>query len=226
MCEMWYNTGVNHIKSSGALERRRYPFSTCDRGARTMSHSIPDLSKSQNISAREEWRPVVDWEHLYEVSNFGRVRSLPRYVASKLRNHNGGFWRKGAVLRAAPDSHGHLIVVLCDDAYRRTMPVHLLVASAFLGPRPEGFDTHHKNENKGDNRASNLEYMKKGEHTSLHSVGKKPASTKLKVGQVRLIREMLALGTLSNPQIGSIFGVSAGTISAIKTRRTWRNIDG
>lgn len=36
MVGMWYNTGVNHIKSDGLFQQHRHPFSTCDRGARTM----------------------------------------------------------------------------------------------------------------------------------------------------------------------------------------------
>jgi len=37
----------------------------------------------------EDWRPVVGWEHLYEVSNQGRVRSLPRYIPAVNRNGTG-----------------------------------------------------------------------------------------------------------------------------------------
>lgn len=45
---------------------------------------------------------------------------------------------------------------------------HLEVARAFLGPRPEGFDVHHRNENRQDNRPENLEYVPALEHQSDH----------------------------------------------------------
>lgn len=42
MVEAGYNTGVNRIKSDGLLSQHRHPFSTCDRGARTMhNHTLP-----------------------------------------------------------------------------------------------------------------------------------------------------------------------------------------
>lgn len=42
--------------------------------------------------------------------------------------------------------------------------VHSLVALAFLGPRPEGYDIDHRNTDKRDNRLSNLEYVTKSEN--------------------------------------------------------------
>ncbi len=49
MVELGYNAGVNHIKSSRALERTCYPFSTCDRSARTMPDHTPTQHPTQEI---------------------------------------------------------------------------------------------------------------------------------------------------------------------------------
>lgn len=46
---MWYNTGVNHTKSSGLLSQRRYLFSTYDRGVDTMSDHTPTQTQLQLI---------------------------------------------------------------------------------------------------------------------------------------------------------------------------------
>lgn len=67
----------------------------------------------------EQWRPVVGWGDLYEVSNWGRVRSLPR-VDVYGRN------RPGVLLRPYVGS-----VTLCRAGQRRCVYVHSLVAKAF-----------------------------------------------------------------------------------------------
>lgn len=81
----------------------------------------------------EVWRGVPDYEHLYEISSLGRVRSLPR------RGGNNRIYG-GKMLTPTPDNNGYPTVQLCDkDRARKqaTFRVHELVASAFHGPRPE-----------------------------------------------------------------------------------------
>lgn len=46
---------------------------------------------------------------------------------------------------------------------------HVFVAEAFHGPRPIGYETHHRDENKHNNDPSNLEYLTKSDHDRLHS---------------------------------------------------------
>lgn len=191
-----------------------------------MNHSIPNPSKSQNISAREEWRPVVGWEHLYEVSSLGRVRSLPRLIACPPSISVTGYTiRKQHILKASPDSHGHLIVVLCDNNYRRTTPIHLMVAAAFIGQRPDGCDTHHQNEDKTDNRVRNLEYLTRGDHTRFHHSGERSTSAKLTDSDARRIKSLARGGLLSQSQIGAIFGVSQSAVYLIKIGKNWRHLD-
>lgn len=69
--EMWYNTGVNYIKSSGALERRRYPFSTRVRGTDTMSHSIPNPRTRKTCTKCEKSKPLSEFAHAKQGA-FGR----------------------------------------------------------------------------------------------------------------------------------------------------------
>jgi hypothetical protein len=79
----------------------------------------------------EVWRPVPDWEGLYEASSLGNVRSLPR-------QRNGRTYA-GRLLK--PTLNPRYLVVGISDATtgrRKSTPVHVLVAAAFLGPRPKG----------------------------------------------------------------------------------------
>lgn len=59
----------------------------------------------------------------------------------------------GKLLAVSPDSCGYLAIGTTGGPKR----VHVLVAEAFLGQIPKGGEVHHRNENRADARASNLE---------------------------------------------------------------------
>lgn len=81
----------------------------------------------------EEWREVVGFEGLYEVSNRGRVRSLDRMT----NGPHGSRRIRGRVLK--PSTHstsGYKLVTLRNSGKNRSTSVHSLMAEAFLGSRP------------------------------------------------------------------------------------------
>lgn len=100
----------------------------------------------------EQWKPVVGWEGLYEVSSEGRVRSRRREVAG-----GGGSRavRGGRVLNPSP-TNGYLHVTLSNASRRQSKRVHVLVLEAFRGTRPEGFHGCHRDGNASHNALSNL----------------------------------------------------------------------
>lgn len=101
----------------------------------------------------EEWRAVVGWEGLYEVSSEGRVRSLDRLVTRK----DGVIARyTGRVLRAGVNSSGRLTVRLSYEQHYQSFSVHRLMAEAFI-PNPEGLPlVRHLNDKPLDLRLENL----------------------------------------------------------------------
>lgn len=106
----------------------------------------------------EEWRSVVGYEGLYEVSDAGRVRSVPRM--SRI-----GRPVRGTVLRMTPERSGHVHVSLADGSgASRTRQVHILVLEAFAGPRPEGYEACHNNSVPTDNRRQNLRWDTRSEN--------------------------------------------------------------
>lgn len=87
----------------------------------------------------ERWRPVVGFEGRYDVSNRGRVYS----------------WVTERVLRPGIASNGYPTVAL---GRGKTKTVHSLVAAAFIGPCPPGMEVRHRDGNRRNPRATNLEY--------------------------------------------------------------------
>ena len=106
----------------------------------------------------ENWKPVVGWEGLYEVSDHGNVRSLDREVPS--RNQNGPFVKKlkGRELKLKVNTSGHLRVDLCRDSQVSAREVHRLVLEAFRGTCPPGHECCHWDGNPQNNHLSNLRW--------------------------------------------------------------------
>lgn len=94
----------------------------------------------------ELWRDVQGYEGLYEVSNLGEVRSLPRATTS------------GKTLTPNNSGKGYLQVALYKNGKSKRLLVHRLVAQAFV-PNPLNLSSvNHKDENKKNNRFDNLEW--------------------------------------------------------------------
>jgi hypothetical protein len=100
---------------------------------------------------REIWKDVAGFKGAFQVSSFGRVRSLPRIDAL---GH-----RRNGILRKQGNVHdGYLQVALEHNGKKVIYWVHRLVAATFI-PNPNGYPTvNHKDENPSNNRANNLEW--------------------------------------------------------------------
>lgn len=168
-------------------------------------------------AATEVWRPVVGWEGFYEVSDLGRVK----------RTKGGQGARSGTILGIRL-MKGYPRVVLHATSKKADMLTHRLVARAFIGPEPEGCEVNHKNGNKGDPRALNLEYVTRAENV-LHGYrqlgriaprGEQHAGSQLTATQVRTIRTMREKGARV-PVIAAIYAVKPSTIRHIVQRESW-----
>lgn len=104
----------------------------------------------------EEWRPVPDYEGIYEVSDHGNVRSLDRTVT-----YRSGMVKPigGRIMRPSVNQHGYLQLSLFKDGVGVTITVHKLVAKAFLAmPATDGLEVCHGDGNRQHNWASNLRW--------------------------------------------------------------------
>lgn len=106
------------------------------------------------MSDIETWVDIKDYEGMYQVSDRGRVKSLPRTVKHK---DDFEYAVQGRILSGSPNLQGRMGVVLCGDSHKRH-EIHVLVALAFLGPRPEGLVVCHNDGDYLNNKASNIRY--------------------------------------------------------------------
>jgi len=173
--------------------------------------------------SKEEWRDVVGYEGIYEVSSLGRVRS----VADSRRSKAGHILKSGS-------SHGYARVYLYKDRGYKQLRVHRLVLLAFVGePSDSRNEGNHRNGDKTDNRLSNLEWVSPKENTQ-HAIqvlgntharkGEDHGSAKLKDADVREIRRLLAAG-VTQRRIGRLFNVGHTTIWQIANGDNWKHIE-
>lgn len=124
---------------------------------------------------QEQFRDIPGYEGLYQVSNLGNVKSLPRMV---LRNGKYPFVCKEKILKFHKNPSGYYCLTLNKDAKKKYFTVHQLVCVAFLNHIPCGHELviDHINDNRLDNRIDNLHlvtqrynaYKTQGRYSSKH----------------------------------------------------------
>ena len=102
----------------------------------------------------EKWKHIEGYEGLYEVSNYGKVRSLDRIVKGRWGKQN----RQKKNLVPVKDKDGYLIITLCKDGKQKTAKIHRLVAQTFIPNINKLPCINHKDENKQNNQINNLEW--------------------------------------------------------------------
>lgn len=182
----------------------------------------------------EEWRPVVGHEGAYEVSDFGRVRSVDRVKTYQRWDGRTGQFisvsrrHRGAILRPGPTSTGHLTVCLGRGG---SVLVHHLVLEAFVGPRPpKPLEGLHWDDDRQNNCVANLRWGTRSEniHDAIRNgrrgVGERWHIAKLRDADIPIIRSLF--GAVSYAELGRRYGVSESTIRQIRDGKAWRHIKG
>ena len=160
----------------------------------------------------ERWAIIPGFEGRYEASTEGRIRQR---IASPRR-------RSGFIVPQNNADHGYKRVGLYADGKFKCFLVHRLVAETFMPARAKGTEVNHINGDKADNRIENLEWITHTENMRHASrvLGRRFGKSRLTDEQVREIRA--SVGTCM--EIASAYGVSAMTISRIRTRKSYKEV--
>lgn len=177
----------------------------------------------------EEWRPVVGFESSYEVSSLGCVRSFDRVV---VRGNGRPQFHCGRPIKPRRNRCGYYRVGLSKDGKQRRCSVHAIVAAAFIGPRPDGYDINHKDGVKRNNAVENLEYVTPSRNQK-HAYEKQlkvpvrgswNGQAKLSEESVMTIKSELRCG-VTGASLARRFKVSERCIHKIKKAENWAHVE-
>lgn len=141
--------------------------------------------KGDNMNDKEVWVDLKNYEGLYQISDFGNIKSLTK--------PHGHSIRKESIIKQYKTRKGYYKVLFSKDNKQKNFEVHRLVAENFLNKNDyknmpeenrkivnlEKLQVNHKDENKLNNKASNLEWCTNKYNVNYGKRGKK-ASQKLK----------------------------------------------
>jgi hypothetical protein len=168
----------------------------------------------------EEWRPVVGWEGVYDVSSLGRIR----------RVKTSGNSKAGHILKPQLNRDGYPLIRFRKPGVAKMKAIHKAVAEAFLGPCPDGLEVNHIDFDKQNCRANNLEYTTR-RNNMLHAYasgrmaarGEKHGHSHLQDDQVHQICRMFESGH-DVTFIAEFFGTKKRYVSGVVYGKTYKHI--
>ncbi len=153
-------------------------------------------------SKAENWRPCTR-DARYEVSDFGRVRMIGRRVRSP-----------------KPRVNGYYYVSINQRGVIKSWSVAVLVLEAFVGPRPDGFDASHRDNDRGNNRLDNLLWethaancQRKRDHGTSQAGEKNPAAKITDAQKAEIIAS-----PLSSRKIAPMYGITDVHVRRLRRR--------
>lgn len=105
----------------------------------------------------ENWKDIKGYEGHYMVSDLGRIKSLKSKIIMKPEIMKLGYHR----------------VHISKNGQSEKILIHVLVAQAFLNDKPDGMELNHKDEDKSNNKLSNLEWVTHKENMTKGTVQKR-----------------------------------------------------
>jgi transposase-like protein len=178
------------------------------------------------IERAERWRPVVDFEDLYEVSDLGRVRSL---LWSSGHRRDQPLIRKPHEAGEPTSQPGvsprpRYMMALSRDKVQFNKTLHHLVLEAFVGPRPDGHYGRFINDDTLDPRLINVEWSP-NETIEIYQRERNTVTGKLVVEDIGMIRDACRDGETA-ADLGERLGVHRATILRVRRGRTWAEVGG
>lgn len=174
---------------------------------------------ANSTDTQEEWRPVDGFAGIYEVSDQGRVRSIPRTYKAMRKGVLAEIPLPGRILTVFLTA-GYPSVSLAVNRKSKTHYIHRLVCTAWHGPCPPGHEVAHNDGDQLNSKPANLRWASRRDNLAdklRH--GTQPRGddlwfTKVPDDGVREIRK----GGRSDESWAEHFGISRSLVSAIRLR--------
>lgn len=171
----------------------------------------------------EIWKPIKNYEGLYEISNMGRIKSLVRNTKTKIIKGD-------TILKLKQSKKEGYIQSKLSKKSKFWMPVvSRLVAEHFCNPPSYKWVANHKNCIRWDNRAENLECISQSQNIRYvyklkrnSQKGEKNNGAKINMEIVKKIRKFTEENDhLSQQQIANEFGLKRENVKDIINYKTW-----
>lgn len=179
----------------------------------------------------EQWRSVVGYEGLYEVSNLGRVRSVPRLACCGYRVDGSPHYRQTSakIMSQKETVGGYMLTPLYKEGHKRKL-VHRLVLEAFVGPCPPGMEACHADGNPKNNALTNLRWDTPKSNAAdrirhgTSGIGESNPRCLLKAWQVSFIRAVDDKSKGFAKRMSEMFSVGVRTINAVRWGESWPSV--
>ena len=173
-------------------------------GENTITYSEWDLLKEPKMTPTEIWKDIPEYEGYYQVSSFGRVKSIERMVNHRFKP----MLIKEKIRKNLTDKDGYPTLRLHKNSIQKTYRVHQLVAMAFLNHVTCGLKlvVDHKDNNPSNNNLDNLQVVtnrrncskdKKG-YTSKYLGVSRSLNSKKWLAQININGKQTYLGRFSS----------------------------
>lgn len=162
-----------------------------------------------------KWKPVKDFEEMYEVSYLGQIRNI----------------LSGKILRGNKGIQGYIKIVLYKDGKGKGIYAHRIIAQVWVSNPYNKPHINHKNGIKDDNRYVNLEWCTQQENNQ-HAkemklykplLGSQHGQAKLTEEIVLEIRKKSKEG-ITGKSLAEFYSVDPMTINRVLNRKTWKHI--
>lgn len=169
---------------------------------------------------KEVWKDIQGYEGIYQISNFGRVKSLK--------------FGKEKILKTPTNTHNYPSIYLKENGKKKALRVHRLVAQNFLVNDNNYPDVNHIDGNKTNNKIENLEWCNRSQNefhaykiglkNNNHKKGEKSHRTNLTNNDAKLIYKLRNEYKMKGKTLAWLFNVHIVTIYEIATKRGWKHI--
>jgi hypothetical protein len=172
----------------------------------------------------EYWRDLPNFIGFYRVSNWGRLKSLSKWVKIGTNRR----FIPGRMMKLREVERGYFSVKISKHGKSRVCQIHTLVLEAFVGPCPEGMECRHLDGNPSNNHLKNLRwgtYQENADDRIRHGTwchGETMGWAKLKDSDIPKIHRLYDSG-MTCEEVAKVFGITGGNVKMILNGKTFRH---